>query len=123
LRVLVGRALAQHRGHVELTQWEVAERADVSMKAPGNIECGRHNWTIDFLERVARVVGWDPAELFVYAEPIVSARVRELLVEWADDLHQRALVFRWWVRVMNTPDGMKQAATALRDANRREQQR
>jgi DNA-binding XRE family transcriptional regulator len=59
LRIRLGAALQKHRLQRGLTQAELAEFADLSLKHVGEIERGEANTTLEVLERLAAAVGWN----------------------------------------------------------------
>lgn len=75
LRLELGQALQRKRLLRGLTQAELAEHADLSLKYLGEIERGEANTTLEVIETLANVVGWDPMEAFP------SLDVREPLTE------------------------------------------
>ena len=62
LRNLIGTCIQQHRLQARLTQADLAEKTDLSLKYVGEIERGEANIRIDTLDRLVRGVGWDVAK-------------------------------------------------------------
>jgi transcriptional regulator with XRE-family HTH domain len=58
------RALRQER---ELTQAELAERAEVGMKYVGEIERGRTNPTVRLVWRLSQALGVEASDLFLFS--------------------------------------------------------
>lgn len=70
-----------------LTLEELGERAKLSDKFCQSVETGRQAPTVDAIEKLARGLGIDPAELFMTDERSVKdlrARARELIGEASD---------------------------------------
>jgi len=63
LREVVARNLRRLRGAHGLSQEELADRADVNRNYVGMLEREEHAATLDMLEKLAEVLGVDPAEL------------------------------------------------------------
>jgi DNA-binding XRE family transcriptional regulator len=74
LRIRLGGALQRHRLQRGLTQAQLAEFADLSLKYVGEIERGEANTTLEVLERLAAAVGWSPMDaLEGLREPLSEA--------------------------------------------------
>jgi transcriptional regulator with XRE-family HTH domain len=58
-KLQLGRALQQHRLLAGLTQAELAEYADLSLKYVGEVERGEANPSLDVLERLAAGTNWE----------------------------------------------------------------
>jgi transcriptional regulator with XRE-family HTH domain len=88
--------LQQQRQHHGLTQFELAERANLSLKYLGEVERGEANVTVDALERIAEALEWDPWELFNTDRTPISESVHTLLVGELTSARQRmAMVIEW----------------------------
>ena len=68
LRTALGRALVRLRKADGLSQEDFALKAKVSRTYYTGIERGRHNVSLDLLERLARTLGLDVGELMSEAE-------------------------------------------------------
>jgi transcriptional regulator with XRE-family HTH domain len=68
----LGTMLQDQRLREGLTQSELAERAELSLKYVGEIERGEANVTIQALERLASVLRWDPWSLFAPEQQAMS---------------------------------------------------
>jgi transcriptional regulator with XRE-family HTH domain len=86
LRIQLGAALQRQRMAAGLTQAELATRAGLSLKYVGEIERGEANTTMDVIERVARVVNWDPMTAFEGLREPISEGVRVMLIELLQDV-------------------------------------
>jgi transcriptional regulator with XRE-family HTH domain len=76
----LGALLQQQRRKMALTQEELAERADLSLKYVGEVERGEANVTVLALERIAVALGWEPWSLFATRTPPISGRIHQLLM-------------------------------------------
>lgn len=85
LRTRLGAALQKHRLQRGLTQAELAEFADLSLKYVGEIERGEANTTLEVLERLASAVGWNPMDALEGLREPLSEGVRVLLL---DEMHR-----------------------------------
>jgi transcriptional regulator with XRE-family HTH domain len=81
LRKRLGAALQKHRLQRGLTQAELAEFADLSLKYVGEIERGAANTTLEVLERLAAAVGWNPMDALEGLREPLSEGVRVLLLD------------------------------------------
>jgi transcriptional regulator with XRE-family HTH domain len=81
LRTRLGAALQKHRLARGLTQAELAEFADLSLKYVGEIERGEANTTLEVLERLAAAVGWNPMDALDGLREPLSEGVRVLLLD------------------------------------------
>lgn len=63
LREVVARNLRQLRNARGLSQEELADRADINRNYVGMLERAEHAATVDMLEKLADVLGVQPAEL------------------------------------------------------------
>ncbi len=68
LRSALGRAIARLRAKEGLSQERFALRAKIARTYFAGIERGRHNVSIDLLERIARALDLDTGELLAEAE-------------------------------------------------------
>lgn len=81
LRVRLGAALQKNRLQRGLTQAQLAEFADLSLKYVGEIERGEANTTLEVLERLASAVGWNPMDALEGLREPLSEGVRLLLLD------------------------------------------
>ncbi|MDL2226998.1 helix-turn-helix domain-containing protein [Deltaproteobacteria bacterium OttesenSCG-928-M10] len=65
---MLGIRIRKLRTERKLTQEELAEQADISMKYLGEIERGRGNPTLKNIEGVASVLGMEASELLNFGE-------------------------------------------------------
>lgn len=87
LRQRFGQRVRELRRRRNLTLERLGERAGLSDKFCQSVETGRQAPTVDAIEKLARGLGVEPAELFVADERSVKdlrARARELIGEASD---------------------------------------
>ena len=65
---MLGIRIRKLRSERKLTQEELAEQADISMKYLGEIERGRGNPTLKNIEGLASVLGMEASELLNFGE-------------------------------------------------------
>ncbi len=63
LREVLARNLRRMRNASGMSQEELADRADINRNYVGMLERSEHAATVDMLEKLAAVLGVDPAEL------------------------------------------------------------
>jgi transcriptional regulator with XRE-family HTH domain len=80
LRQRLGEAMAHQRQRKGLTQLELANAAEISTKYLGEVERGEANVSIDVIERIASVLGWDPYRLFATDPPPIDEEIRARLM-------------------------------------------
>ena len=61
----IGSSIRMHRKSADLTQEELAEMADISLRFLGAIEQGAAKPTLDVLEGIAKSLGLHVKELFI----------------------------------------------------------
>lgn len=76
LKKRFGTLVAAHRRRLSFTQQELAERASVSVDSISKIEIGATGASFQMIERLADVLGIDPAELFSTEVPSDLTRRR-----------------------------------------------
>lgn len=108
----VGAMLQRQRLRQALTQAELAERADLSLKYLGEIERGEANATIQALERIALVLGWDPWTLFAQEQQPVAQGVHQVLMTELIGGRRWLQAFLDWVTAL---DPARREATSLSD--------
>lgn len=64
LKAIVGKNIVKYRKDKNLTQQDLAYRADISVSHLRNIERGQVNTTLDIVERVSRSLDIPPVDLF-----------------------------------------------------------
>lgn len=101
LRVRLGTALQRHRLRRGLTQAQLAELADLSLKYVGEIERGEANTTLEALERLARAVDWDPMEALDTVREPVSEGVRVLLIGEISRMLDRFKIMLQWLEALD----------------------
>jgi transcriptional regulator with XRE-family HTH domain len=95
-RLQIGAVLQKHRLRQGLTQVEVAERADLSLKYIGEIERGEANVSVDIVARIADAVGMNQADLMQPVQEPLSEGVRALLVDEVQTMRaQLASILKW----------------------------
>ena len=68
IRKVLGRAIRKHREQLDLTQEELAERAEVHRTYLADIERGSRNPSVESVRRIAYALGVSISELFKTAE-------------------------------------------------------
>jgi len=96
LRVQLGNALQKHRLRRGLTQAQLAEFADLSLKYVGEIERGEANTTLEAIEKLADAIGWNPMEAIDGAREPLTEGIRLLLIaEVAQMVERLKMMVRW----------------------------
>jgi transcriptional regulator with XRE-family HTH domain len=98
LRARLGAALQKHRLLRGLTQAELAEYANLSLKYVGEIERGDANTTLDVLERLAAAVGRNPIETVEGMREPLSEGVRRLLLDEVQLILERLRNMTRWLQ-------------------------
>jgi transcriptional regulator with XRE-family HTH domain len=101
VRIRIGAALQRHRLQRGITQDQLAEHTDLSLKYVGEIERGEANFTIDKLERLAAAVGWDPLEVLEGVHESLSEGVRQLLLDEIDKIMAELRNIRKWLQALD----------------------
>jgi transcriptional regulator with XRE-family HTH domain len=101
LRIRLGAALQKHRLARGLTQAELAEFADLSLKYVGAVERGTANTTIEVLERLAAAVGWDPMDALEGLREPLSEGVRMLLLDEVQQIFDRLRNMTKWLQALD----------------------
>ncbi len=101
LRIRLGAALQKHRLDRGLTQAELAEYADLSLKYVGEIERGEANTTLEVLERLAAAVGWNPMEALEGMREPLSEGVRLLLLDEVQQILERLRNMTRWLQALD----------------------
>jgi transcriptional regulator with XRE-family HTH domain len=101
LRTRLGAALQKHRLARGLTQAELAEFADLSLKYVGEIERGEANTTLEVLERLAAAVGWNPMDALEGLREPLSEGVRVLLLDEVRQILDRLRNMTKWLQALD----------------------
>ena len=101
LRIRLGAALQKHRLQRGLTQAELAEFADLSLKYVGEIERGEANTTLEVLERLAAAVGWNPMDALDGLREPLSEGVRMLLLDEVQQILERLRNMTTWLQALD----------------------
>ena len=101
LRIRLGAALQKHRLQRGLTQAELAEFADLSLKYVGEIERGEANTTLEVLERLAAAVGWNPMDALEGLREPLSEGVRVLLLDEVQQILDRLKNMTKWLQALD----------------------
>lgn len=101
LRMRLGAALQKHRLQRNLTQAELAEFADLSLKYVGEIERGEANTTLEVLERLAAAVGWNPMDALEGLREPLSEGVRMLLLDEVQQILDRLRNMTKWLQALD----------------------
>ena len=67
--------IRERRRHLDLTQEEVARRIDTSVPNVGLLEAGRRHPSAKVVTKLADVLGLDPRDLFLLANPTAKTLV------------------------------------------------
>ena len=97
----MGAALQKHRLQRGLTQAELAEFADLSLKYVGEIERGEANTTLEVLERLAAAVGWNPMDALEGLREPLSEGVRMLLLDEVQQILERLRNMTKWLQALD----------------------
>ena len=113
LRIRLGAALQKHRLQRGLTQAELAEFADLSLKYVGEIERGEANTTLEVLERLAAAVGWNPMDALDGLREPLSEGVRMLLLDEMQQIVERLRNMTRWLQALDPALQLQAARRAL----------
>jgi transcriptional regulator with XRE-family HTH domain len=113
LRIRLGAALQKHRLQRGLTQAELAEFADLSLKYVGEIERGEANTTLEVLERLAAAVGWNPMDALDGLREPLSEGVRVLLLDEVQQILDRLRNMTKWLQALDPALQPKAPRTGL----------
>lgn len=72
-----GQAILQRRRQLELTQKQIARRLRVSSNYIGHLEGGTRHPSAKMVMKLAGILGLDPRELFLLANPEVNSMMSE----------------------------------------------
>ena len=100
-RAHLGAALQRERLRRGLTQGQLADFADVSIKYVGEIERGEANCTLEAIERLAQAVGWDPMNALDSSREPVTEGVRVLLLTELQHFQQRFHDMTKWLEALD----------------------
>jgi len=115
LRIRLGAALQKHRVQRGLTQAELAEFADLSLKYVGEIERGEANTTLEVLERLAAAVQWNPMDALEGIREPLSEGVRMLLLDEVHQILDRLRNMTRWLQALDPALQIKAARAAAED--------
>lgn len=101
LRVQLGTALQKHRLRRGLTQAQLAEFADLSLKYVGEIERGEANTTLEAIERLADAIGWNPMDALDGAREPLTEGIRLLLVAEVEQMVERLKTMVRWLQALD----------------------
>jgi transcriptional regulator with XRE-family HTH domain len=101
LRIRLGTQLQRYRLQRGMTQAELAEHSDLSLKYVGEVERGDANTTIEVLERLAAVVGWNPMEALEGLREPLSEGVRLLLLDEVAQIVDRLRNMTRWLQALD----------------------
>ena len=118
LRIRLGAALQKHRLQRGLTQAELAEFADLSLKYVGEIERGEANTTLEVLERLAAAVQWNPMDALEGIREPLSEGVRMLLLDEVHQMLDRLRNMTRWLQALDPALQIKAARQAAEDHQR-----
>jgi len=63
-RLILGRAIREHRHHAELSQEKLAQKSELSTVFVNRVESGKENISVDNVMRMARALGVGLRDLF-----------------------------------------------------------
>jgi transcriptional regulator with XRE-family HTH domain len=125
LKVQLGAALQKQRIYRGLTQAQVAEFADLSLKYVGEIERGEANTSLEVLERLSEAVGWNPMDTFEGVREPLSEGVRMLLLDEVQRMLGRLRTMVRWLHALDpalyykAPKPVEEEPSASDDKRRR----
>jgi transcriptional regulator with XRE-family HTH domain len=119
----LGTMLQNQRVREGLTQSELAERAELSLKYVGEIERGEANVTIQALERLASVLRWDPWSLFAPEQQAMSEGAHQVLVAQVGDARDRLQTILDWLLALNPARRLAADLARVTKADRRKRPR
>jgi transcriptional regulator with XRE-family HTH domain len=100
LRAQIGSLLQKQRLRLGMTQAELAERTDLSLKYIGEIERGAANSTLDVIALVAETLHLSSEDLMKAAQEPLSEGVRALLVDQTLEIRQRLGAMLMWLQAL-----------------------
>jgi transcriptional regulator with XRE-family HTH domain len=101
LRIRLGATLQKHRLQRGLTQAELAEFTDLSLKYVGEIERGEANTTLGVLERLAAAVEWNPMDALEGLREPLSEGVRVLLLDEVREIYDSLRNMTKWLQALD----------------------
>jgi transcriptional regulator with XRE-family HTH domain len=101
LRLRLGAAIQKHRRQKGLTQIDLAEFTDLSLKYVGDIERGAANATLEVIERLAGAVGFDPFDEFAGLGEPLSEGVRLLPLDQIDRMLEQLKDMAKWLHALD----------------------
>jgi transcriptional regulator with XRE-family HTH domain len=116
LRIQIGKAIQRHRRSRGYTQSQLAESAKLSLKYVGQIERGSANVSIEVIERIAAVLGWNPLEVLGGVRQPLAEGVRAMVVSETEQVRERLGAMVAWLRATDPTI----AKAARKSARRRE---
>jgi transcriptional regulator with XRE-family HTH domain len=119
----LGIMLQDQRLREGLTQSELAERAELSLKYVGEIERGEANVTVQALERLASVLRWDPWSLFAPEQQVMSEGAHQVLVSQVGDARDRLQTILDWLVALNPARRLAADVARSAKADRRKRPR
>jgi transcriptional regulator with XRE-family HTH domain len=118
LRIQIGKAIQRHRRNRGYTQTELAERADLSLKYVGEIERGAANMSIEVIERIAAVLGWNPLEVMGGVRGPLAEGVRTMVVNETEQVRERLGAMVAWLRAIDPTIAKESREQGRRRASR-----
>lgn len=101
LRARLGAALQRQRLRRRLTQGQLSELADLSLKYVGEIERGEANTTLDVVERLADALEWDPMEALEGVREPITEGIRRMLIAENEQTSARAKMMMTWLEALD----------------------
>jgi transcriptional regulator with XRE-family HTH domain len=101
LRERLGVAIQQQRRVHGLTQTQLAQLANLSLKYVGEVERGEANISMGALERLTTALEWDPFELPLREQDTLPEGVRTLLLAELTHMHHLVQTAIGWVQTLD----------------------
>jgi transcriptional regulator with XRE-family HTH domain len=101
LRIQIGKAIQRHRRSRGYTQGQLAEGTNLSLKYIGAIERGEANVSIDIIERIAIVLGWNPLEVMRGVRGPLAEGVRTMVINETEQARERLGAMVAWLRAID----------------------
>lgn len=100
-RERIGSVLQRQRLRRGLTQADVSEDADISLKYLGQIERGEANVSIDLIARVGEVVGLPQDDLLCQSQEPLGEGVRLLLIDEVQKMREQLASMQKWLQAID----------------------
>ena len=108
-RIQLGIIIQRQRLQCGLTQAELSEHADISLKYMGEVERGEANVSADVIERLAAALDWNPLEALDPPRESLSENVRVMLINETERMGERLETMVTWLRAID-PNAQRQTS-------------